>query len=107
MCLPRHRAAAYLFLVRSLSNLVVCGSGFMKELKYWEQRDVFAPFQEYFGSRSEFDAFVRSITADEEKSRFLNVASFYKFLVKDGRFTVPGYEETKYFDETYRFVALV
>jgi hypothetical protein len=84
----------------------------MKELKYWEQRDVFAPFafepfQEYFDSRSEFDAFVRSITADEEKSRFLKVASFYKFLVKDGRFTVPGYEETKYFDETYRFVALV
>jgi hypothetical protein len=53
----------------------------MKELKYWEQRDVFAPFafepfQEYFGSRSEFDAFVGSITADEHKSRFLKVASF-------------------------------
>ncbi len=58
----------------------------MKELKYWEQR---------------------SIAADEEKSRFLKVASFYKFLVKDGRFSVPGYEEAKDFDRTYRFVALV
>src|SRR5467141_1599601 len=87
-------------------------SRFMKELKYWEQKDwfsplAFEPFQEYFRSRSEFDAFVRSIPADEEKSRFLKVASFYKFLVKDGRFIVRGAEETKYFDETYRFVALV
>jgi hypothetical protein len=84
----------------------------MKELKYWEQRNTFSPFafesfQEYFGSRSEFDAFVRSIAADEEKSRFLKVASFYKFLVKDGRFSVPGYEEAKDFDTTYRFVGLV
>jgi hypothetical protein len=84
----------------------------MKELKYWEQRNTFSPFafesfQEYFGSRSEFDAFVRSIAADEEKSRFLKVASFYKFLVKDGRFSVLGYEEAKDFDRTYRFVALV
>jgi hypothetical protein len=84
----------------------------VKELIYWQQRDHFSPFafdafQEYFGSRSMFDAFVASIPADEEKSRFLKVASFYKFLVKDGRFSVPGYEETKYFDETYRFVGLV
>jgi hypothetical protein len=87
-------------------------SGFMKDLKYWKERDSFSPlafhaFQEYFDSRSDFDAFVDSIAADEEKSRFLKVASHYKFLVKDGRFSVPGYEETKYFDETYRFVALV
>src|SRR6266480_5233411 len=84
----------------------------MKELKYWEQRNTFSPFafepfQEYFGGRSEFDAFVGSIAADEEKSRFLKVASFYKFLVKDGRFTVPGHQDANYFDETYRFVALV
>jgi hypothetical protein len=84
----------------------------MKELKYWEQRDYFSPlafqpFQEYFANRSEFDAFVNSIAADEDKSRFLKVASHYKFLVKDGRFSVPGYEEAKDFDRTYRFVALV
>ena len=84
----------------------------MKELKYWEQRNTFSPFafesfQDYFGSRSEFDAFVDSIATDEEKSRFLKVASFYKFLVKDGRFSVPGYEKAKYFDETYRFVGIV
>jgi hypothetical protein len=84
----------------------------MKELKYWEQKDWFAPlalepFQKYFASRSEFDVFLHSIASDEEKSRFLKVASFYKFLVKDGRFCVPGYEEAKDFDRTYRFVALV
>jgi len=84
----------------------------MSDLKYWEQQDTFSPlafesFQDYFGSRSKFHAFVRSITADEEKSRFLKVASFYKILVKDGRFSVPQYEEAKYFDRTYRFVALV
>lgn len=84
----------------------------MKELKYWEQRDhfvplAFEPFQKYFTNRSEFDALVDSIATDEAKSQFLKVASFYKFLVKDGRFVVPGYEEAKYFDETYRFLALV
>ena len=84
----------------------------MSDLKYWEQQDTFSPlafesFQDYFGSRSKFHAFVRSITADEEKSRFLKVASFYKILVKDGRFSVPQYEEAKYFDRTHRFVALV
>ena len=47
-----------------------------------------------------------AIAADEEKSRFLKVASFYRFLVKDGRFSVPGAEQTKYFDETYRFLAI-
>jgi hypothetical protein len=67
----------------------------------------FEPFQKYFGSRSKFDAFVDSVVGDEEKSRFLKVAAHYKFFVKDGRFSVPGYEETKYFDETYRFVGLV
>jgi hypothetical protein len=86
-------------------------SGFMKDLKYWKERDSFSPlafhaFQEYFDSRSDFDAFVDSIAADEEKSRFLKVASHYKFLVKDGRFSVPEYEEAKDFDETYRFLAI-
>jgi hypothetical protein len=87
-------------------------SDLMKDIKYWEQQETYSPFafesfEEYFDSRSEFDAFVRSITGDEEKSRFLKVGSFYKFLVKDGRFSVHGHEETTYFDETYRFVALV
>jgi len=84
----------------------------MKDLKYWKERDWFSPlafdaFQKYFDSRSEFDTFVDSVAADEEKSRFLKVASHYKFLVKDGRFSVHGAEETKYFDETYRFLAIV
>jgi len=82
------------------------------DLKYWKERHWFSSlafdaFQEYFDSRSDFDAFVGSIAADEEKSRFLKVASHYKFLVKDGRFSVPGHEEAKDFDRTYRFVALV
>jgi hypothetical protein len=67
----------------------------------------FQVFQEYFSSRSAFDGFLTSIAANEEKSLFLKVASHYKFLVKDGRFSVPGYEEAKDFDETYRFVGLV
>lgn len=84
----------------------------MKHLKYVKERDWFANFafevfREYFSDRSAFDTFVDSISADEEKGRFLKVASFYKFLVKDGRFSVPGYEEAKDFDRTHRFVALV
>jgi hypothetical protein len=67
----------------------------------------FQTFQEYFNSRSALDAFVNSIAVNEEKSLFLKVASHYKFLVKDGRFSVPGYEGAKDFDETYRFVGLV
>jgi hypothetical protein len=84
----------------------------MKDLRYLEHKDWFCnlgfqAFQKHFDDRSEFDTFVDSIAPDEEKSRFLKVASHYKFLVKDGRFSVSGYEETKYFDETYRFMALV
>ncbi len=52
----------------------------------WFSNFAFQVFHEYFPSRSAFDTFVDSIAADEEKSRFLKVASFYKFLVKDGRF---------------------
>jgi hypothetical protein len=83
----------------------------MKDLRYFQHRDWFSDlafdaFQKYFDRRSHFDAFVDSIAGDEEKSRFLKVASHYKFLVKDGRFSVRGAEETKYFDETYRFLAI-
>ena len=83
----------------------------MKDLRYLRERDwfsnfAFQVFREYFPSRSALDRFVDSIAADEEKSRFLKVASFYKFLVKDGRFSVAGAEEAKYFDETYRFLAI-
>jgi len=83
----------------------------VKDLRYLRERDwfsnfAFQVFREYFPSRSAFDAFVDSITADEEKRRFIKVASFYKFLVKDGRFSVAGAEEAKYFDEAYRFLAI-
>ena len=83
----------------------------MKDLRYLKERDwfsnfAFRAFREYFPGLSAFDTFVDSIAADEEKSRFLKVASFYKFLVKDGRFSVQGAEEAKYFDETYRFLAI-
>jgi hypothetical protein len=83
----------------------------VKDLRYLKERDwfsnfAFQVFREYFPGRSAFDTFVDSIAADEEKSRFLKVASFYKFLVKDGRFSVPGAEQAKYFDETYRFLAI-
>jgi hypothetical protein len=83
----------------------------VKDLRHLQERDWFSDlafnaFQKYFESRSTFDAFVDSIATDEEKSRFLKVASFYKFLVKDGRFSVPDYAEAKYFDETYRFLAI-
>jgi hypothetical protein len=81
----------------------------MKDLWYlqheeWFSNLAFQAFEKYFNSRSQFDAFVNSIVGDEEKSRFLNVASHYKFLIKDGGFSVDGYEEAKYFDETYRFL---
>jgi hypothetical protein len=72
----------------------------------WFSNLALEAFQEYFDSRSHLDAFVDSIAADEEKSRFLKVASHYKFLVKDGKFSVRGAGETKYFDETYRFLAI-
>ena len=78
----------------------------MKDLWYLQHKEwfsnlAFQAFEKYFNSRSQFDAFVNSIVGDEEKSRFLKVASHYKFLVKDGRFSVDGYEEAKYFDETF------
>ena len=83
----------------------------VEDLRYLQEKDWFSDlafnaFQRYFDRRSTFDAFVDSIATDEEKSRFLKVVSFYKFFVRDGRFSVPEYEETKYFDETYRFLAI-
>jgi hypothetical protein len=83
----------------------------MKDLKYLKERDwfsnfAFEVFHKYFPDRSAFDIFVDSIATDMDKSRFLKVASFYKFLVKDGRFFVPGYEDAEYFDQTYRFLAI-
>jgi len=74
--------------------------------KGWFSDLAFQAFREYFPDRLSFETFVNLISADEEKSRFLKVASHYKFLVKDGRFSVSGYEEAKSFDETYRFLAI-
>jgi hypothetical protein len=84
----------------------------VKDLRYLKERDwfsnfAFQVFHKYFPDRLAFDNFVDSIAGDEEKSRFLKVASHYKFLVKDGRFSIPQYEEAKDFDRTYRFVGLV
>ncbi len=83
----------------------------MKDLRYLEHKDwfsnlAFQAFEKYFASHSDFDAFFNSIVGDEEKSRFLKVASHYKFLVKDGRFSIPEYQEAKDFDQTYRFLAI-
>lgn len=61
----------------------------------------------YFPTRDSLEEFFSAIPSEEKKNSFLRVTSFFKFLVKEGRFTVPDYEKADYFDITYRFVALI
>jgi len=92
--------------MRELFNATVGKDWLLKRRELFSTY-AFDAFQKYFKSRPDFDAFVNAITGEEEKDRFLKVACDYKFLVKEGRFVVPGVDAKNDFDETYRFVGLV
>jgi hypothetical protein len=66
--------------------------------------------KEYFMDRKAFGAFFDSIPNDEDKDRFLQVTSFYKFLVRDGDFynKDPRFDTyIEYLDITYKYIAIV
>jgi len=87
----------------------------MTDLRYLEDKEKFIAYAydvlgRHFGSMDEFVSEFESISTDEAKNEFLRLVSFYKYLVKDGRFYVNERGEQKYvdyLDETHRYVALM
>jgi hypothetical protein len=84
----------------------------MEELPYLHSQDTFLNYafdvlQKYFSDRQRFDDFFESIVGEEAKNRFLKITSFYKFLVKDGKFGYSDRPYVDYIDETYKYVGLV
>jgi len=72
--------------------------------------DAFNVFQNHFRSREGFEAEYKRIP-DTMKIRFLRLASIYKNLVKDGKFSVPPEalpnSTSNYYDLTYKYIAMI
>ena len=87
----------------------------MPDMRYFQSKDKFLDyaydiFKPYFPDEDEFIRQFESLPSDEAKNHFLHIASFYKLLVRDGKFicTDPDLPEyTDYIDETFRYVALI
>lgn len=70
----------------------------------------FDVFKKYFNNnRASFNSFYKSIDSKDKKNKFLKIASFYKFLVVDGKFTVESNKPDiyiDYLDHTYKYIAI-
>jgi hypothetical protein len=87
----------------------------MSDLRYVKAREKFLNyaydiFKPYYAEHDEFVRQFDKLPDDETKNHFLRITSFYKLLVRDGRFKttdpkLPDY--TDYLDETVRYVALI
>jgi len=87
----------------------------IKKLRYLTEKQKFLGFafdvcQEYFDNVKDFDAFFNSIDSDDRKDKFLKIVSYYKFLIRDGKFYNEDPKFDKYIDcldETYKYIALI
>lgn len=70
----------------------------------------FDVFKKYFNdNRRSFNLFYNSINSKDKKNKFLKIASFYKFLVVDGKFTIESNKPNiyiDYLDHTYKYIAI-
>lgn len=83
----------------------------MRYLRYKEDflKHAYIPLQRYFQDEADFERFFEKIPTDEEKDRFLKTASFYRFLVVEGRFSFPEPEFNdglKYIDDSYKYISI-
>lgn len=87
----------------------------MNDLRYIKSKEKFLNnsfdvFKKYFNDdRKSFNSFYESIGSNEKKNKFLKIASFYKFLVVDGKFTVESNKPDTYIDyldHTYKYIAI-
>ncbi len=86
----------------------------MKDLRYLKSKKKFLEFShlalgEQFSSMEEFTSFFNSIEGDEKKNQFLETASFYLFLVKQGDWLVDisgSDSKIDYLTETYKYIGL-
>jgi len=85
------------------------------DLRYIESEEKFLNysfdvFKKYFNSDRElFNLFYKSIGSKDKKNKFLKIASFYKFLVVDGKFIVQNKKSDSYIDyldHTYKYIAI-
>lgn len=82
----------------------------MPDLRYLDDKEKFMGYsfdvlKNHFSNRNEFNQYFDSIENDFKKNKFLQIASFYKFLVIDGMF-YSGDEVIEYLDTTYKYVAI-
>ncbi|GAH22316.1 unnamed protein product [marine sediment metagenome] len=87
----------------------------MEDLRYIKNENKFLDYsfdvlKKYFNNdRIVFDSFYNSINSKEKKNKFLKIASFYKFLVVDGKFIVESNKPNAYIDyldHTYKYIAI-
>ena len=87
----------------------------MPDTRYLDSQEKFlgyawSVFSEYYDRQEVFAEQFEWIREAESKNLFLKLASFYKFLVKEGTFRIKrdGQEEVvDYLDETYKFIAIM
>ncbi len=87
----------------------------MPDMRYLDAKEKFLDycwevFDDYFQSEDQFRAQFEQVPSDAKKNTFLKLTSFYKFLVRDGKFItkVGGQDSyTDYLDHTYKFIAIM
>ena len=83
----------------------------LKYLKYIQQYSdhAYAALRNNFPDRVSFDSLLNSIESDTEKDLFLRLASFYRFLVKEGNmhYSNPAWcNGLQYIDDTFKFISI-
>ena len=87
----------------------------MPDMRYLEAKLIFLAyasdvFGRYYDDPAEFKRQFEQIKTDQDQNRFLKLASFYKFLIKEGQYThIGGAEPIRidYIDETYKYIGLM
>lgn len=91
------------------------GNEVVEDLRYLEKKDhfldlVFSVFEKYFNNdRKAFEKYFEAIPDDALKNLFLRIGSFYKYLVKDGKFTFSDQKldfGMAYINESYKYMAI-
>lgn len=83
-----------------------------KPLKYLNAEGQYAThayeaLKRNFRNRERFDQFLQIIEPPERKDLFLRLASFYRFLVKEGHWRFPSRRfSLQYIDETFKLISV-
>ncbi len=86
----------------------------MPSMRFIEHEDKFleyswSVYEAHFNDKASFIDKYNLIDSPEKKNKFLRLASYYLFFVRDGSYSSPKYdvEEIAFVDQTNKFIAII